>query len=66
MEVAATLPELSEWTLPSNVQVLQEIRFCLKIDDAIKKQLTNRVTRSVLEIRSPHSSRTKKIGLLIS
>ena len=32
----------------------QESCFCLKNDDAINKRFTNRVTRSVLEIRIPH------------
>ena len=33
---------------------LSRSRFCLKSDDATSKRFTNRVTRSVLEIRSPH------------
>ena len=33
---------------------MQESRFCLKNGDAINKRFTNRVTRSVVEIRTPH------------
>ena len=51
------------------MKVLKGSRFCLKNDDAISKLFTNRVTRSLLEMRSPHfyvrpsasSGRTKKI-----
>ena len=41
--------------MPNNEYVFQEGRFCLKNDDdPYNKRFTNRVTRSVLEIRSPH------------
>ena len=57
----------------NNVYVFQENRFCLK-HDAINKRFTNRVTRSVPEIRSPHfyarpsqaRAVRKRIGLRIS